>query len=871
MSDRIKIFVSYSRQDAGYIEEDSLLGFLKGLEKENIEFWIDQKIRPGELWDEVIKTNLKDSHIALVLVSQHFLDSEYCQNTEIKHLLAHQAHLFPVILSPCNWKRHEWLKRRQFLPGEEQTIEEHFQENGPRKRLFLQIREQLLERAELIQPFWPGSPYPGLQSFAPNQAPIFFGREGETEALLQRLKSPNNRFLAVIGASGSGKSSLIAAGLIPRLGEISGDTTWPWVRLTPSEVANDPFWSLATQLSSRYLMEQGGDSRKIYNELQDSAGIGPLVEKILSRQPPSAELLVFIDQFEELFTLVEEEHREAFAGLLEKMAATPRLRTVLTLRADFYHYCLNLSPLTRLLQAEASAFPLAGPDRTALQAMILKPAEAAGLIFEADLPRRIVEETGQEPGALPLMAFALEQLYETCKPSTHLTCEAYQSFGGVKGAIATQAEATYLKLNLDAQNAFDTVFRELVDVDLERHLPTRKRALLNCFTTDKPAKEFIRQFSAARARLLVCDDPDLETKGDETVSVAHEALLTHWERLEAWIGNRVDDLWRRKQLQQAAEEWETQDRKDAYRWSHERVVDACGMLQRLPYEPSVRERDFLEPIDPLTMLKELENPATSHERRALIGVRLALLGDPRPGIGLREDGLPDIVWCPVPAGEVTLTLEKSSQPNPSFLVVPFSIAKYLITWCQYQAFLDAADGYSNPQWWQDLFFQSLEPGWPFQDYSNHPVENVFWLDAVAFCRWLSARLGYEVRLPTEWEWQWAATGGDPNRTYPWGREENPAYANTYEAGLNRTTAVGMYPLGASPIGALDMAGNLWEWCLNEYELPEQIELGGEAERVVRGGAWFNRWVGARTVCRYHLHPDLRNSSVGFRVVCSSPL
>jgi hypothetical protein len=151
MPDKIKIFISYSHQDAGYLEENSLLGFLKGLEKENIEFWTDRSIRPGELWDEVIKIQINVSHIALVLVSQGFLDSDYCQNIEIKHFLASKAHLFPVILSPCDWHRHAWLKNRQFLPGGEQTVEENFQDSGCRKRLFLQIREQLRERANLIR------------------------------------------------------------------------------------------------------------------------------------------------------------------------------------------------------------------------------------------------------------------------------------------------------------------------------------------------------------------------------------------------------------------------------------------------------------------------------------------------------------------------------------------------------------------------------------------------------------------------------------------------------------------------------------------------------------------------------------------------
>ena len=147
----IKIFISYSHLDKQYLQTDSLFGFLKGLEREDIEFWTDLEIKPGELWDQVIKSHLQSCDIALVLVSQGFLDSEYCQDVEIKQFLAGAQHLFPVILSPCDWKRHEWLASRQFLPGGDQTIEEHYRDEGERKRLFFTIREELRERAELIR------------------------------------------------------------------------------------------------------------------------------------------------------------------------------------------------------------------------------------------------------------------------------------------------------------------------------------------------------------------------------------------------------------------------------------------------------------------------------------------------------------------------------------------------------------------------------------------------------------------------------------------------------------------------------------------------------------------------------------------------
>ena len=167
MPDVVKVFVSYSHQDDEYLAGDSLLGFLKGLEKDGISFWTDREIRPGEPWDQVIKDRLQGADIALVLVSQGLLDSDYCQNVEIEGFLSRKTHLFPVILSPCDWRRHAWLADRQFLPRGDRTIEEHYQDSGKRKRLFLEIREFLRERAEAIRATRPVSPEPKPSSPGP--------------------------------------------------------------------------------------------------------------------------------------------------------------------------------------------------------------------------------------------------------------------------------------------------------------------------------------------------------------------------------------------------------------------------------------------------------------------------------------------------------------------------------------------------------------------------------------------------------------------------------------------------------------------------------------------------------------------------------
>jgi formylglycine-generating enzyme required for sulfatase activity len=202
---------------------------------------------------------------------------------------------------------------------------------------------------------------------------------------------------------------------------------------------------------------------------------------------------------------------------------------------------------------------------------------------------------------------------------------------------------------------------------------------------------------------------------------------------------------------------------------------------------------------------------------------------------------------------------------------------------QFQAFL--TDCYRNDQW-------QLPPGFPIElpaDYrppehvarhANHPADNVNWWDAMAFCHWLGARLNlaaWALRLPTELEWQLAATGAESDRVYPWGRDWEPRRetwrANTRESGLNRSTAVGLYPMGTSPTGALDMAGTVWEWCLNAFENPDDTNLPGSQEdrRVLRGGSWDGSQASARSAFRSRYYPFIRLNFIGFRVLCSSPI
>ena len=731
------------------------------------------------------------------------------------------------------------------------------------------LKDHPLDKAEVsippVEPTWDTSraPYPGLRAFIPEEALIFFGRGRETDTLIGELSKSKKRLIAVVGASGSGKSSLVAAGVLPALEDnaIYGSQDWVFLRFTPAEVSDNPFMALANAFKP-ILEKRGIQTRKMADALAaDPRAMNAYVIMALDGSQEWAKLLLFIDQFEEFFTLVDPTYHQKFVDLLALASETERVRCVVTMRSDFYHRCLDW-PVLNTLFSEGQ-YALLAPGVGALYEMITRPANRAGLKFEEGLTQRILEDTGMESGALALMAFALFELWKTLDGAgANLTHEAYESFNGVHGAIGKRAEDTFKELEGDEKAleiALGNVFRDLVEVD-ERGVATRRRAVLNQMSAEAATKTLVE--ALIEARLLVT------SRGEDNaalVEVAHEAIFTHWPRLKEWIEVRRDDLRLLRQVRLAAAEWDKNGRASYFLWPHERLVPVAQMVERMRPVLSPLEQEFVRPESD-RLLRQIDNPATTHQQRVKIGDRLSEIGDPRPGVGLRADGVPDIAWCEVPGGEITLEGEAGT-----FSVKPFYIAKYPVTWIQYRAFLDVDDGYRNDGWWEGLAERKDAPGEQYCKQNNHPAENVSWYDAVAYCRWLSMRLGYEIQLPTEWEWQNAAIGGGEANVYPWGRDWDAERTNTDESGLRRTTAVGLYPRGASPVGALDISGNVWEWCLNEFGNPKKVEISGDCYRVVRGGAWGYDQFDARVTSRYYYLAIDRHNVLGFRLRCAPPI
>jgi formylglycine-generating enzyme required for sulfatase activity len=224
-------------------------------------------------------------------------------------------------------------------------------------------------------------------------------------------------------------------------------------------------------------------------------------------------------------------------------------------------------------------------------------------------------------------------------------------------------------------------------------------------------------------------------------------------------------------------------------------------------------------------------------------------------------------WCEIPGGPVTM--RRDSQVM-EFYVPDFAISKFPVTNVQWQAFVDASDGYCNEYWWDFALaarqwrHQHQEAYRPDPSQPDHPCVNVSWYEAVAYCRWMGYRMQLSLNLPTEQQWQRAAQGDD-GRRYPWGSEFDVSRSNTKEYGVSSTVPVTWFPEGASPYGVMDMVGNTWEWCVNGDGGMDARGQDGQFQQVVKGGSYIRSAVQAQCQRYYVLGPHNYHESIGFRL------
>jgi serine/threonine protein kinase len=411
------------------------------------------------------------------------------------------------------------------------------------------------------------NPYKGLRAFQESDSDDFFGRGALIGQLLAQLAAPGegSRFLAVVGPSGSGKSSVVKAGLLPALrkGALPGSDRW---FISETHPGSHPLKEL--QLA---LLSITADPDVDLAEILKQGEVGLLNAAKAALPDDDSELLLVIDQFEELFILGEDaDEREHYLESLHRAVTDPEnhVRVVITLRADFYDRPLMHPDFGRLVEERtAVVLPFTSEE---LEQAIQWPAERVGAVLEKGLVSEIISEVAAQPGALPLLQYALTELFER-REGRMLTNQAYQTIGGVLGALGRRAEEVYSELDLGAKDAARQLFLRLVTLG-EGAEDTRRRVLRSELASiaflpsqrvdgsEGNINTVIDIFGKAR---LLTFDHDPVTR-EPTVEVAHEALLGEWRRLRSWLDNSRVDIRMQRLLGEAALEWQGIDRDPGY-------------------------------------------------------------------------------------------------------------------------------------------------------------------------------------------------------------------------------------------------------------------------------------------------------------------
>ncbi|MDF5710648.1 MAG: hypothetical protein PUP90_24000 [Nostoc sp. S4] len=408
-----------------------------------------------------------------------------------------------------------------------------------------------------------GSPYIGLKKFETKDSNKFFGRDRQIKALSEELNK--NNLLLLIGASGSGKSSLILAGLIPYLENKWGTNKLFTLTLVPTK---NPFKSLYSKLPEEY--EEIGENLFLEKSVSNTA----LVDLVESIQKESHYILIYIDQFEELFTIsskVDEAKCQQFIDCLIQLIGqnNPSVKIVMTMRSDFLGTLSHYPELATVLETHIRL--IKDMTRDELRLAIGEPAARNGVTFEAGLVDRIIEEFDKKAGSLPLLQYTLDLLWEKDKEKDglqdkSLNISSYDAIGGVKGALEQQANKIYRELSPLQQEAAKTIFLEIIDIVGEQ--PVSKRAELSQFQDGNILESTYQQL--VKHRLLVTTIENNNDSGKNiinknqkvTVEVSHEELLRSWKFLQELIQEKQEIIRLKSDLKSDFIRWYKANQQD---------------------------------------------------------------------------------------------------------------------------------------------------------------------------------------------------------------------------------------------------------------------------------------------------------------------
>lgn len=460
------------------------------------------------------------------------------------------------------------------------------------------------------------NPYKGLRPFVENDARDFFGRQALVDSLVESFRA-GRRLIALVGPSGSGKSSVVAAGLIPQLreGAIAGSDRWVIARMVPG---TDPIAEVETVVAAATDLPSG------LGHLL-AAGNGRSTRPLALRTiADGARLLLVIDQFEELFTSSDEGTRRRFLTALTATVSEPdgQVSVLLSLRADFYDRPLLYPDFAEVFTpGVVNAVPMTALE---LEAAVVGPAKRVAVDVEPALVTELVREAADQPGALPLLQYALTELFEQ-KRQQVLTLDAYRELGGMRGVLSRRAETLYGSLGAEERRVAVQVFLRLVQIG-RGGIESRRRVAVADLTSlglDPVALSHVLD-AFGRHRLLSFDH-DIGT-GRSTIEAAHEALFREWDRLASWIDRHRTALRRYETFSAAVEEWEMSGRDADYLLTGSRLTEFETWSQEGTLALTGREREFLGAgLEQRRALHELERERGRAQRRLERKARVQLV------------------------------------------------------------------------------------------------------------------------------------------------------------------------------------------------------------------------------------------------------
>jgi WD40 repeat protein/energy-coupling factor transporter ATP-binding protein EcfA2 len=570
--DRFNVFLSYARSDGVAAEELNSWLRSRGLRT----FFDRSDLNPGLRWMPALEDAIRRSDAVAILIGQHGIGNT--QQYEREFALVRQTEdpdfpVIPVLMPGCETPPTGFLQLLTWIDLSQDVSVLGQTDNL--EALRGAIRRQAIALSSIRTQI---CPYRGLEPFREEDAALFCGRDDAIRGLVSQVQA--YPFVAVVGPSGSGKSSLVFAGLLPALRQQHNTTIWDVVSFRPGP---SPLRALASAFGT-VPKDAGPAETDAHLEKEaaayragDPSMLGRIIVDRLDAAPEKPDrLLIYVDQWEELYAMApsteEAEQRRQHSSDVEKfvallVAATSNQRSratvVLTVRADFYNPLIRHTPLSTLLPKQQVNIPRMSPSD--LRSSIETPAKKAGLLFAPpELVDQILNDVGLEEGRLPLLQYALKETWEK-REGDRLTAKAYTEVGGVTGAIQKTAERAYAALTAMQQEAARRLFLRLVTPG-EGQADTRARGAI---PEDPQQREIINLFSNPRTRLLVTGHDTLQGSAAgrdlrATVEVAHEALIRRWPMLRAWVDANRETLRARAVVLRAKAEWEDQGKVDKY-------------------------------------------------------------------------------------------------------------------------------------------------------------------------------------------------------------------------------------------------------------------------------------------------------------------